>query len=297
MKEGFKSGFATVIGRPNVGKSTLINTMVGEKISIISDKPQTTRNNIRAIYTTGDFQLIFLDTPGIHKPKNLLGEYMVKSAQATLNEVDVIVYVVEATSQSGKGDEYIMNMLEGIKPPVILAINKVDRVDSQKVDKLIEEYGSRREFSDIIPISATRGDNLNILRGAIVEKLPEGPRYFPEDMVTDHPERFIVSEIIREKALHLLDQEVPHGVAVDVELMEEDEEANLLKIHANIYCEKESHKRIIIGKGGKMLKQIGTLARIDIENLLGCKVYLNLWVKVKKDWRDTAGSLQMFGYK
>jgi GTP-binding protein Era len=297
MKEGFKSGFATVIGRPNVGKSTLINTMVDEKISIISDKPQTTRNNIRAIYTTGDFQLIFLDTPGIHKPKNLLGEYMVKSAQATLNEVDVIVYVVEATSQSGKGDEYIMNMLEGIKPPVILAINKVDRADSQKVDKLIEEYGSRREFSDIIPISATRGDNLNILRGAIVEKLPEGPRYFPEDMVTDHPERFIVSEIIREKALHLLDQEVPHGVAVDVELMEEDEEANLLKIHANIYCEKESHKRIIIGKGGKMLKQIGTLARIDIENLLGCKVYLNLWVKVKKDWRDTAGSLQMFGYK
>lgn len=297
MKEGFKSGFATVIGRPNVGKSTLINTMVGEKISIISDKPQTTRNNIRAIYTTGDFQLIFLDTPGIHKPKSLLGEYMVKSAQATLNEVDVIVYVVEATSQSGKGDEYIMNMLEGIKPPVILAINKVDRADSQKVDKLIEEYGSRREFSDIIPISATRGDNLNILRGAIVEKLPEGPRYFPEDMVTDHPERFIVSEIIREKALHLLDQEVPHGVAVDVELMEEDEEANLLKIHANIYCEKESHKRIIIGKGGKMLKQIGTFARIDIENLLGCKVYLNLWVKVKKDWRDTAGSLQMFGYK
>lgn len=297
MIEGYKSGFAAIIGRPNVGKSTLLNAMVGEKISIISSKPQTTRNSIRAIYTTDHFQLAFLDTPGIHRPRNKLGEYMLASAKAALKEVDVIVYVVEANAGIGKGDTFILDMLEGISTPVILAVNKTDLTDRSRVDALVEAFRAEREFSDIIPISAARGDNLNILRGAIVEKLPEGPKLFPDDMVTDQPERFVVSEIIREKALELLDQEVPHGIAVEVELIEEAEKPGLLNIRANIYCEKESHKRIIIGKGGSMLKKIGTLARGDIEGLLGCRVFLELWVKVKKDWRNTAGSLSAFGYQ
>ena len=297
MNEGYKSGFAAIIGRPNVGKSTLLNAMVGEKISIISSKPQTTRNSIRAIYTTDHFQLAFLDTPGIHRPRNKLGEYMLASAKAALKEVDVIVYVVEANAGIGKGDTFILDMLEGISTPVILAVNKTDLTDRSRVDALVEAFRAEREFSDIIPISAARGDNLNILRGAIVEKLPEGPKLFPDDMVTDQPERFVVSEIIREKALELLDQEVPHGIAVEVELIEEAEKPGLLNIRANIYCEKESHKRIIIGKGGSMLKKIGTLARGDIEGLLGCRVFLELWVKVKKDWRNTAGSLSAFGYQ
>ncbi|HZX46660.1 MAG TPA: GTPase Era [Clostridia bacterium] len=297
MNEGYKSGFAAIIGRPNVGKSTLLNAMVGEKISIISSKPQTTRNSIRATYTTDHFQLAFLDTPGIHRPRNKLGEYMLASAKAALKEVDVIVYVVEAGAGIGKGDTFILDMLEGISTPVILAVNKTDLVDRGRVDALVEAFRAEREFSDIIPISAARGDNLNILRGAIVEKLPEGPKLFPDDMVTDQPERFVVSEIIREKALELLDQEVPHGIAVEVELIEEAEKPGLLNIRANIYCEKESHKRIIIGKGGSMLKKIGTLARGDIEGLLGCRVFLELWVKVKKDWRNTAGSLSAFGYQ
>jgi GTP-binding protein Era len=297
MIEGYKSGFAAIIGRPNVGKSTLLNAMVGEKISIISSKPQTTRNSIRAIYTTEHFQLAFLDTPGIHRPRNKLGEYMLASAKAALKEVDVIVYVVEAGAGIGKGDNFILDLLEGVSTPVILAVNKTDLVDQSRVDALVEAFRAEREFSDIIPISAARGDNLNILRGAIVEKLPEGPKLFPDDMVTDQPERFVVSEIIREKALELLDQEVPHGIAVEVELMEEAEKPGLLNIRANIYCERESHKRIIIGKGGSMLKKIGTLARGDIEGLLGCRVFLELWVKVKKDWRNTAGSLSAFGYQ
>ncbi|NLX87128.1 MAG: GTPase Era [Clostridiales bacterium] len=297
MNEGYKSGFAAIIGRPNVGKSTLLNAMVGEKISIISSKPQTTRNSIRAIYTTEHFQLAFLDTPGIHRPRNKLGEYMLASAKAALKEVDVIVYVVEAGAGIGKGDNFILDLLEGVSTPVILAVNKTDLVDQSRVDALVEAFRAEREFSDIIPISAARGDNLNILRGAIVEKLPEGPKLFPDDMVTDQPERFVVSEIIREKALELLDQEVPHGIAVEVELMEEAEKPGLLNIRANIYCERESHKRIIIGKGGSMLKKLGTLARGDIEGLLGCRVFLELWVKVKKDWRNTAGSLSAFGYQ
>jgi GTP-binding protein Era len=297
MKDGFKSGFVAVIGRPNVGKSTLINSMMGEKVSIISSKPQTTRNNIRAILTTDDYQLVFIDTPGIHKPKNMLGEYMVKSAQDTLNEVDVVVYVVEAGSGIGTGDRHILRMLENISTPVILAINKIDKSERLNIESLIDEYSKAGNFSDIIPVSAQRGDYLNILRGAMVEKLPEGPMYFPEGMVTDHPEKFIIAETIREKALNLLDQEIPHGIAVDIERLEDDEQANLIKVYANIYCEKESHKRIIIGKGGEMLKRIGSLARADIENLFGARVYLNLWVKVKKDWRDRAGSLHLFGYQ
>ena len=242
MDEGYKSGFAAIIGRPNVGKSTLLNAMVGEKVSIISKKPQTTRNSIRAIYTTDHFQLAFLDTPGIHKPKNKLGEYMLASAEASLGEVDVIVYVVEADVGIGRGDTYILEMLERVRTPVILAVNKTDICDRSSVDALVEEFRAKRDFADIIPISALSGYNLNILRGAIVEKLPEGPKYFPDDMITDQPERFVVSEIIREKTLLLLEQEVPHGIAVDVEQMQEDERSGLLNIYANIYCEKESHK-------------------------------------------------------
>ena len=297
MNTGYRSGFAAIIGRPNVGKSTLLNAMMGEKISIISSKPQTTRNSIRAIYTTDDFQLAFLDTPGIHKPKNKLGEFMLATARSALNAVDVVVHVTEAGAGIGRGDIYILEMLENVKTPVILAINKIDLSEKDKVDRLMEKYMSRRRFEDVIPISATRGDNLNILRGAIVEKLPEGPQYFPADMVTDQPERFLIAEIIREKALLLLEQEVPHGIAVDVEAVDENDKSNLVKIQANIYCEKQSHKRIIIGKGGSMLKKIGTLARADIESFLGCRVFLELWVKVKKDWRDTAGSLKLFGYQ
>ncbi len=297
MDTGYKSGFAAIIGRPNVGKSTLLNAMMEEKISIISSKPQTTRNSIRAIYTTEDFQLAFLDTPGIHKPKNMLGEYMLASARTALNEVDVIVYVVEADAGIGRGDMYILEMLEKVKTPVILVVNKTDQSDRAKVEQLTDAYRSKRSFADIIPISAIGGDNLNILRGAIVEKLPEGPQYFPDDMITDQPERFVIAEIIREKALVLLEQEVPHGIAVEVETVEESDKSNLINIQANIYCEKESHKRIVIGKGGNMLKKIGTLARADVEKLLGCRVFLELWVKVKKDWRDTAGSLKLFGYQ
>ena len=297
MDEGYKSCFAAIIGRPNVGKSTLLNAMVGEKVSIISKKPQTTRNSIRAIYTTDHFQLAFLDTPGIHKPKNKLGEYMLAAAEAALGEEDVFVYVVEADVGIGRGDTYILEMLERVRTPVILAVNKTDICARSSVAALVEEFRAKSDFADIIPISALSGYNLNILRGAIVEKLPEGPKYFPDDMITDQPERFVVSEIIREKTLLLLEQEVPHGIAVDVEQMQEDERSGLLNIYANIYCEKESHKRIVIGKGGGMLKKIGTLARKDIESLLGCRVYLQLWVKVKKDWRNTAGSLHSFGYQ
>ncbi len=297
MEKGYKSGFVAIIGRPNVGKSTLLNAMIGEKVSIISPKPQTTRNSIRAVYTTDRFQLIFLDTPGIHKPRNKLGEFMVTSAHAALKDVDVVVYVAEAGGGMRRGDEYILGMLKDIGSAVILAVNKIDICKENKVETLIEEFRPKMEFSDIIPISAVTGHNLNILRGAIVEKLPEGPKYFPDDVVTDQPERFIVSEIIREKALLLLDQEIPHGIAVDIEQIEEDEISGVLNLWANIYCEKNSHRGIIIGKGGNMLKKIGTMARKDIENLLDCKVYLQLWVKVKKDWRDTAGSLYNFGYQ
>lgn len=297
MKKNFRSGFVTIIGRANVGKSTLLNAMVGQKIAIISDKPQTTRNRIHAVYTTEDFQIIFLDTPGIHKPRNKLGKFMVKTALTTLNEVDVIVYVVEVDAGMKKGDRYILDMLSGVTTPVILAINKIDKTNKQRVEEVIQIFRQEYQFADTIPISALRGDNLNILRGAIVDKLEEGPLYFPEDMVTDQPERFIISEIIREKALHLLEQEVPHGIAVDIESMETDEYSRTIKIYANIYCEKESHKGIIVGREGKMLKEIGSRARLEIEALLGSRVYLDLWVKVKKNWRNVDGSLNIFGYQ
>lgn len=297
MTSAFKSGFVTIVGRPNVGKSTLMNYLLGEKISIISDKPQTTRNTIQTILTREDYQIVFLDTPGIHKPKHKLGQYMVKVAEDTLNEVDVVLYMVTPDGEVGAGDRHIIEQLKNIKTPVVLVINKVDEADKEKLIKTIESYNAEYEFSDIVPVSALKGRNIDELMNVIIGKLPEGPKYFPDDLLTEQPEKFIVSEIIREKALELLEQEVPHGIAVEIIQMKDNERNNVMNIDAAIYCEKESHKGIIIGKNGQMLKRIGTLARQDIEKLLGNKVYLELWVKVRKDWRDDPAYLKSFGYK
>ncbi|TCO80033.1 GTPase Era [Marinisporobacter balticus] len=293
----FQSGFVTIIGRPNVGKSTLMNQIIGEKIAIMSDKPQTTRNKIQTIYTKENFQVIFLDTPGMHKPKNKLGEYMQKSAQQTLNEVDVILLVIDDTADMGPGDQYILEMIKTVKTPIVLVINKMDKIPPEKFEKIYNMYNQQNLFHDIIAISATENKNVQKLMDKIVKGLPEGPQYFPADMITDQPEKVIVSEIIREKLLHYLQEEVPHGVAVDVLSMKKREKQEIVDISATIYCEKKSHKGIIIGKNGRKLKGVGKSARIDIENLLGSKVFLELWVKVKEDWRDHENMLNTLGYK
>lgn len=292
----FKSGFVTIIGRPNVGKSTLMNQLIGEKIAIISDKPQTTRNRIQCIYNGNDFQIVFLDTPGIHKPKHKLGEYMVKVASDTLKEVDVVLFVVDEGNKIGPGDKFIMDQLESIKTPIILVMNKIDKVKQEEFNILYEAYKETGLFHDIIGISALEGANLNSLIQKISELLPEGPPYFPAEMITDQPERVIVAEIIREKILNYTDQEVPHGIAVEVTMMKEREGKDIVDIDATIYCERKSHKGIIIGKGGRKLKGIGKSAREDIEALLGSKVYLELWVKIKEDWRNSASTIKGFGY-
>jgi len=294
----FKSGFITVIGRPNVGKSTLVNRMAKEKISIISDKPQTTRNTIKTIITEHDAQIILIDTPGIHRPKNKLGEYMVNIAKATLNEVDLVVYIVEANEpKPGPVEMDIINQLKDIKTPIILVINKIDLVKKEQILSVIDTYSKLLNFLHIIPVSALKNDGIDILLEEIKKALPEGPKYFPDDMVTDQTERVLVAELIREKMLHLLSDEVPHGVGVEVVSFKEREDRQIIDIQANIYCEKESHKAIIIGKEGKMLKKIGTLAREEIENLLGSKVFLELWVKAKKDWRNSSAMLKTLGYQ
>ncbi|RKD27621.1 GTP-binding protein Era [Caminicella sporogenes DSM 14501] len=293
----FKSGFVTIIGRPNVGKSTLINNLIGQKILIMSNKPQTTRNKIRTIYNGENIQIIFLDTPGIHKPKNKLGEQMVKSAQETLNEVDVIVFVVDNSKTIGAGDRYILEILKNVKTPVILAINKIDIISPEDFKNIFDMYSKYEFISDIIGISAIKGTNTDKLLEIITSKLPEGPMYFPHDMITDQPERFIISEIIREKLLHNLHEEVPHGVAVDLNFVKKREDKDIIDIDATIFCEKNSHKSIIIGKNGRMIKKIGKSAREEIERLLGSKVYMELWVKVKKDWRDNENILRSLGYK
>jgi GTPase len=293
----FKSGFVTIIGRPNVGKSTLMNNLIGEKLSIISNKPQTTRNTIQTILTKDNYQIVFLDTPGIHKPKHMLGEYMVKVAKETLNEVDIIVFMTTPEEYIGAGDKYIIDQFKGIKTPVILIINKIDQTGREQLIKTIKNYSDEFKFIEIVPVSALTSENIDELLKVIIDKLPEGPKYFPEDMITDQPEKFIITEIIREKALQLLEQEVPHGIAVGIEQMKEPEKKNIINISAVIFCEKESHKGIIIGKDGQMLKKIGTHARADIEKLLGVKVFLELWVKIKKDWRDNPISIKGFGYK
>ncbi|MBR0596349.1 GTPase Era [Sinanaerobacter chloroacetimidivorans] len=294
-----KSGFIGIIGRPNVGKSTLLNAILGEKIAITTDKPQTTRNSIRGIYTKvngedDDCQMIFIDTPGIHKPRNKLGGYMTEMAVNTFKEVEVIVFIVDDELSAGPGDKYIIELLKEVSTPKILVINKIDKLEPDKFKKIYEEYQELGLFDEIFGISAIEGKNVEILLKKINTMLKEGPMYFPEDMVTDHPERFIVSEIIREKVLLFLDEEIPHGVAVELESYRE--EPNITKIGAVIYCEKKSHKGIIIGKEGKKLKGIGKSARIEIEGLLGTKVFLELWVKVKENWRDSDFALSSFGY-
>ena len=297
MADKFYSGFVSLVGRPNVGKSTLMNRLIGEKIAIISNKPQTTRNRVQSILTKDDFQIVFIDTPGIHRPRHKLGEYMVKSAETTLNEVDAVLMLIEPSDKILEADRLIIEKFAKVKSPVILVINKIDTVDRERVFKVIDEYRKLYDFAEIVPISAFEGTNTDELLSVIRKYLPEGPQYFPSDMVTDQPERQIASEIIREKALRLLEDEIPHGIAVEITEMKKRKEGNLVDVRATIFCEKDSHKGIIIGKHGDMLKKIGTKARGDIERLLGSPIYLELWVKVKKDWRDSDFLLKNFGYK
>ncbi len=296
MEQNFKSGFISIIGRPNVGKSTLMNKLIGEKIAIMSNKPQTTRNRIQTVLTTDEFQAVFIDTPGIHTPKNKLGEFMVQSALTTLNEVDVIFYLVEASPFIGQIDEDILARLKNVETPVFLCINKIDSVQKEVVLETINAYKDKYDFTEIIPISAYEGINLGEIIKTIPKYLPEGPMFFPSDMLTDQPERQIVAEIIREKALHLLDKEIPHGIAVEIESMKKRSDSEIVDIEATIVCERDSHKRIIIGKQGQMIKAIGTKARRDIERLLGSKIYLNLWIKIKKNWRDSDFLIKNYGY-
>lgn len=292
----FRSGFVSLIGRPNVGKSTLMNNLIGEKIAIISNKPQTTRNKIQSILTTDEFQVIFIDTPGIHKAKSKLGNFMVKSAENSLNEVDIVLYLIEPFAKIKDSDMEIIKRLEKVKAPVFLVINKVDTVPKEEILNVIAAYTAVYDFKEIIPISALKGDNKNELLESIKNSLPEGPMYFPKDMITDQPERQIASEIIREKALYLLQDEIPHGIAVEITGMKKRENKDIVDVDATLYCEKESHKGIIIGKQGSMLKKIGSKARYDIERLLGSPINLQIWIKVKKDWSDNDFLLKNFGY-
>lgn len=293
----YKSGFVTVIGRPNVGKSTLLNQVIGEKISIISDKPQTTRNKILLVYTEDEMQVVFLDTPGIQMPKNSLGEYMLKISKSTLEEVDAIAFMVDESMDIGKMDSYILEELKGIKTPIILLINKIDKLSEEEILSLIKKYDDMKLFKEIIPISAMNNNNIDKFISVLREMLPEGPQYFPEDMITDQPEKFIIGEIIREKALLNLDEEVPHGIAVGIEGVKQREGKDILDVFATIYCEKESHKGIVIGKNGSKLREIGQRAREDIEKLMGSKVNLQIWVKVEKNWREKDNKVKYFGYK
>ena len=293
----YKSGFITVIGRPNVGKSTLLNQIIGEKISIISDRPQTTRNKIQMVYTENDFQIVFLDTPGIQMPKNHLGEYMLKISKNTLEEVDVITFMVDDSEKTGKLDSYIIEQLKSISTPIVLIVNKIDKLTKEQLDDLIDKYKAMKMFEDIIPISALNNNNIHNLINVLKDMIPEGPQYFPEDMITDQPERFIISELIREKALLNLDEEIPHGIFVEIERISEREDKDLLDVHATIHCEKKSHKGIIIGKNGRMLKKIGQSSREDIEKLMGSKINLQLWVKVTENWRDKENQIKYFGYR
>lgn len=295
--KGFKSGFVTIIGRPNVGKSTLMNHLIGQKIAITSNKAQTTRNRIQTVYTGEEGQIVFLDTPGINRAKNKLGEYMLSAAENTLKEVDVILWLVEPTTFIGAGERYIIEKLSKVKTPVILVVNKVDTVTEEEVFKAIDTYKEVYNFKEIVPVSALRSRNTDELLKTIFEYLEEGPQYYDEDTITDQPERAIVAEMIREKALRCLDKEVPHGIAVVIDRMKDREGGNIVDIDATIICERDSHKGIIIGKQGVMLKKIGTQARMDMENLLDTKVNLKLWVKVKKDWRDSEFLLKNYGYQ
>ena len=298
MNDTLKTGFVTIIGRPNVGKSTLMNHLIGQKIAITSNKPQTTRNRIQTVYTDPDRgQIVFLDTPGIHQAKNKLGKYMVNVAERSLNEVDVVLWLVEPSTFIGAGERHIIEQLKKVKQPVILIINKVDTVEREKILTFIDAYRKVYDFAEIIPASALREQNLDTVVDMIFEYLPYGPMFYDEDTVTDQPERAIVAEIIREKALHALDDEIPHGIAVCIDRMKQRKGQDITDIEASIICERESHKGIIIGKGGAMLKKIGSNARYEIERLLETKVNLKLWVKVKRDWRDSDFLMKNFGYR
>ncbi len=291
-----KTGFATLIGRPNVGKSTLMNQIIEQKIAITSAKPQTTRGRIQTVYTCEKGQIVFLDTPGLHKAKNKLGEYMVSVAERTLQEVDVILWLVEPSAFIGAGDRHIAERLSAVNTPVILVINKVDTVKKEEVLKIIDTYRGLMDFAEIVPVSALKGTNKDTLLEVIFQYLPYGPMFYDEDTVTDQPMRQITAELIREKALKLLDEEIPHGIAVVIDVMKERPGGRLWDIESTIICEKDSHKGIIIGKGGAMLKKIGSAARFEIEKMLEAKVNLKLWVKVKKDWRDSDFLIKNFGY-
>ena len=296
MTKSFKSGFVAIVGRPNVGKSTFMNYVLGQKIAIMSDKAQTTRNKIQGVYTKDNAQIVFLDTPGIHKPKHELGEFMVKSAYSALKEVDAVLFMVNVSEKRGPGDDFIIEKLKGIKTPIFLVLNKIDLVTPEVLLERVESYKDALDFAGVFPISVLQGNNVNELMEALINALPEGPQYYPADQITDHPEYFVVSELIREKILQLPQEEIPHSVAVTVDKMQKDE-FDKVHVYANIIVERKSQKGIIIGKGGRLLKEIGTRARRDIQQLLGNKVYLELWVKVEKDWRKRKSNLQEYGYK
>ncbi|WP_332632147.1 GTPase Era [Halalkalibacter flavus] len=296
-EKGFKSGFVSIIGRPNVGKSTLLNHVIGQKIAIMSDKPQTTRNKIQGVYTSNQSQIVFIDTPGIHKPKHKLGDFMMKVAQNTLREVDLVLYVVDATEAFGSGEEFIIERLKDTSTPVFLVINKIDKIAPDDLLGVIDTYRTKYDFKEVIPISALQGNNVPTLMEQITEYLDEGPQYYPSDQVTDHPERFVVGELIREKVLHLTREEIPHSIAVNIEQMKKRENSDTVYIGATIIVERSSQKGIIIGKQGSMLKEVGKRARGDIESLLGSKVFLEIWVKVQKDWRNKPAHLRDFGFR
>ena len=290
-----KSGFVSIIGRPNVGKSTFVNRVIGHKIAIMSDKAQTTRNKIQGVMTRDDAQIIFIDTPGIHKPKHKLGDYMMRVAKNTLSEIDAIMFMVNVNEDIGRGDEYIMEMLKNVKTPIFLVLNKIDLVHPDTLMPKIEQYQSYMDFTDIIPISALEGLNVDHFIDVLKSFLPEGPKFYPDNQISDHPEQFVVSEIIREKILHLTSEEIPHAIGVNVDRMIKEDE-DRVRIEATIYVERDSQKGIVIGKGGKKLKEVGKRARRDIEMLLGSKVYLELWVKVQRDWRNKVNFIRQIGY-
>ncbi|MCE4989155.1 GTPase Era [Staphylococcus hominis] len=290
-----KSGFVSIIGRPNVGKSTFMNRVIGHKIAIMSDKAQTTRNKIQGVMTREDAQIIFLDTPGIHKPKHKLGDYMMRVAKNTLSEIDAIMFMVNVNEDIGRGDEYIMEMLKNVKTPVFLVLNKIDLVHPDALMPKIEKYKTYMNFTEIVPISALEGLNVDYFIDVLKDYLPEGPKYYPDDQISDHPEQFVVGEIIREKILHLTSEEIPHAIGVNVDRMIKESEERV-RIEATIFVERDSQKGIVIGKGGKKLKEVGKRARRDIEMLLGSKVYLELWVKVQKDWRNKVNFIRQMGY-
>nr|WP_173667560.1 GTPase Era [Lentilactobacillus buchneri] len=291
----FHSGFIAIVGRPNVGKSTFLNRVIGQKIAIMSDKPQTTRNKIQGVYTTKEAQIVFIDTPGIHKPQNKLGDFMMESALSALKEVDAVLFMVNATEHRGAGDNFIIDQLKNVDKPIYLLINKIDEISPDDIMPIIERYKNALEFKDVYPISALQGNNVPELIDTLIKELPNGPQYYPADEVTDHPERFVISELIREKVLELTRQEIPHSTAVVIESIKTED--SLLRIRATIIVERDGQKGIVIGKGGSMLKKIGTLARKDIENMMGNKVFLELWVKVEPHWRDKANLLNSYGYR